>query len=64
MKLDREKINLQLAKREQTVSGIGRELGVSRQRMYVMLNSKNVLPKTAGRLAKVLGVDVTEIIEG
>lgn len=37
--------------------------GISRQRLNVVLNSKRITPKTAGKIARALGVDVTEIIE-
>lgn len=63
MKLDRDKINMELAQKTMTVTNLATKYGVSRSRMNVILNSKNVTPICAGRIAKALGVDVTEIIE-
>lgn len=39
------------------------KIGISRNRLYTALNSKNLAPATVGRIAKVLGVDVEEILE-
>ena len=47
MKISREKINIELARKE----------------MNVILNSQVVTPVCAGRVASALGVDVTEIME-
>lgn len=63
MRLSREKINLAMARANFTVTKLALAYGVSSQRMQVILNSKRVTPATAGKLAKALGVDVTEIIE-
>lgn len=62
MRLDRNKINLQLAKRKWTVVKLAEAYGVSRARMNVILNSQVITPICAGRVADALGVDVTEII--
>lgn len=63
MRLDRNKIYLQLARQGLSVSDLSVRYGVSRQRIHVILNSVSVSTKTAGRIAQVLGVDVTEIID-
>ena len=63
MTIDREKVNIILARKRVTVSALCESAGFSRNRFYIVMNSKNVSPKTAGRVAKALGVDVTEIIE-
>lgn len=63
MTIDRNKVDIVLARRKQTVGKLCEDVGLSRNRFYVIVNSKNVSPKTAGRLAEALGVDVTEIIE-
>lgn len=39
------------------------DYGVSRGRMNIILNSLELTPASAGRLAKALGVDVIEILE-
>ena len=63
MKLDRNKINLQLARKKWTVVRLAESYGVSRARMNVILNSQVVTPLCAGRVAEALGVDVVEILE-
>ena len=63
MKLHREKINVAMAKKKKTVAQLAEAYGVSRSRMNIILNSQTVTPATVGRLADVLKVDVTEIIE-
>ncbi len=63
MTLSREKVNIILARKGVTVSELCGTADFSRNRFYMVMNSKKVSPKTAGRVAKALGVDVTEIIE-
>ena len=63
MKLSREKINLQLARKCWTVQRLADAYGVSRNRINVLLNQREVSTASAGRLAAALGVDVTEILE-
>lgn len=63
MTLSREKINLALARKKMTVTQLAKKYGVSAQRIRAILNSKKVVPATAGRIAEALEVDVTEIIE-
>lgn len=63
MKLSREKIDLQLARKKMTVVKLAEIYGVSRNRINVLLNQREVSTVSAGRLAEALGVDVTEIIE-
>ena len=60
MRIDREKLNLAKARacmgpREIVAAGIPRETLYRAER-------KEIKPETAGRIAKALGVDVTEII--
>lgn len=61
--LSRNKINIQLAKRRFTVSKLADVYGVSRARMNILLNQREVTPVAAGRLAAALGCGVTEILE-
>ena len=63
MKISREKINVQMARKQMTVAALAKTYGVSRARMNVILNQREVSTVSAGRLANALGVDVTEIIE-
>ncbi len=63
MKINRKKINIALVRKEMSVTTLAKIYGVSRARMNVILNSREVSPISAGRLAKSLDVDVTEILE-
>lgn len=63
MEISRDKINLAMARKGYNITQLAKVYGVSAQRMRIILNSKQVSPVTAGRVAKALGVDVTEIIE-
>lgn len=63
MKLDTRKVKLAWARTEKTAAQLAREYGCTQQGMISILNKKSVTPSTVGRLARVLGVDVTEIIE-
>ena len=63
MYLDRDKINMAMARKSYNIAKLAEVYGVSAQRMRTILNSRKVSTATAGRLAKALGVDVTEILE-
>ena len=63
MKLSRDKIELQRAKKCMTMANMAQAYGVSRQRMTTILNQREATPVCAGRIAAALGVDVTEILE-
>lgn len=63
MKLDRNKINIAMARKKMTVVQLADAYGVSRSRMNVILNSQVITPICAGRVAEALGVDVAEILE-
>ena len=63
MTLDREKVDIILAGQRLSISEFCESAGISRNRFYTVMNSKRVAPKTAGKFAELLGVDVTEIIE-
>lgn len=63
MTLSKEKVDIIFAKKKQTVTEFCDKVGISRNRFYTVMNSKNISPKTAGRIAEALEVDVTEIIE-
>lgn len=62
IELDRKKIDICRARKKMSVVELAEAYGVSRERMNVILNQKEVTPVSAGRLADALGVDVTEII--
>lgn len=63
MTVSKEKVNLILARQQLTVTKLCKNIGFSKNRFYDILNSKNVRPESAGRVAAALGVDVTEILE-
>lgn len=63
MKLSREKVDLKRAANCMTVAAMAEVYGVSRTRMNMILNQREVTPVCAGRIAKALGCDVTEILE-
>ncbi len=63
MRLIREKVDIAMARKCITVTELAEEYGVSRARMNVILNLQRITPLCAGRIAKALECDVTEIIE-
>ena len=63
MELNREKVNIALARNKMSVTQLAEAYGVSRARINVILNSRNITFMCAGRLAEDLKCDVTEIIE-
>jgi plasmid maintenance system antidote protein VapI len=63
MKLNIDNVELARARMGVTVEQLAKSYGVSRARMNVILNQRTVTPLCAGRLAKALAVDVTEIID-
>ena len=63
MKLNRDKINIFMARRQFTVQKLADAYGVSRARMNAILNQRTVSVMVAGRMADALKCDVTEILE-
>lgn len=63
MKVNREKINVAMARKQMTVKELADAYGVSRNRINVLLNQREVSVVSAGKLAAALGVDVTDILE-
>lgn len=63
MLLNYDRIRLAMARKAYGIPELASAYGVSKQRMNVIVNSRNVTTRTAGKLAKVLDVDVTEIID-
>ena len=60
--IDDRKYAIALANSSLTVGQAAERAGMSRQRLSVIINSKRITPQAAGKVAKALGVDVTEII--
>ena len=63
MTINNLKFEIALANSGLTMAQAAERAGVSRQRYGMILNQKNVTPRAAGKIARSLGVDVTEIIE-
>ena len=63
MKLDSKKVQLAWARSEMTTTQLASKYGCTQQSMTALLNRTKVNPVTAGKLARALGVDVTEILE-
>lgn len=63
MKISRRKIDIVLARNKMTIPQLTESYGVSRARMFAILNSQSVTPATVGKLADALGCDVEDIIE-
>ena len=63
MKLNTSKISIEMARKCMNKTQLAQKAGISRSRIYTLLNSQNVTFVSAGRIARALGVDVTEIIE-
>lgn len=63
MRLNRDKINICMARKKMSVTALADAYGVSRSRMNIILNQREVSVVSAGRLAEALECDVTEIIE-
>ena len=63
MRISRGKVDICRARKKMSVADLAAAYGVSRARMNVILNQREVSVVSAGRLADALGVDVTEILE-
>lgn len=61
--IDDHKFAIALANSGLTIGEAAGRAGMSRQRFHAILNSKKATAQAVGRIAKALGVDVTEIIE-
>lgn len=62
MKVDQFKLDVALARSCKSLADL--RSGTSPQTLQRIREGHEVMPKTAGRIAKALGVDVTEIVEG
>ena len=61
MKISRDKVDVCRARKKKSVAELADAYGVSRARMNVILNQREVSVVSAGKLAEALRVDVTEI---
>lgn len=62
MKIDLTKLDIALARECKTISDL--RGGVSPQTLARVKRGEEVKPRTIGKIARALGVDVTEIMEG
>lgn len=63
MKINKDKVLICMARKGITNKTMAEEYGCSRQYISIILSKGSVKPATAGKIAKALGVDVTEIID-
>lgn len=64
MKISATRIETILAERRMTKAALADSCGVSRQNVSTILRRGTCEPRTAGKLAAGLGVDVADIVEG
>ena len=64
MKISATRIETILAKRGMTKAALADSCGVSRQNVSTIIRRGTCEPRTAGKLATGLGVDVADIVEG
>ena len=62
MQLDTFKLNVILAERGISKADLAKICGISRQNISTLFTRGTCWPKTAGKVAAALGVDVTEIV--
>lgn len=63
MTINNKKFDIALAESGLTMAELAERAGLSRQRINTILNSKKVTPQAVGKVARGLGVKVTEILE-
>ena len=61
MKVDKEKVMIIRARNCQSTSDL-RKAGLTDGNLNAIWNNRSMRPETVGKIAKVLGVDVTEIL--
>ena len=63
MRIDRVKLVTELAKRDMTQKKLAEIAGISRAPVNYIRGGKNCSDEVGEKIAKALGVDITEIIE-
>lgn len=63
MKIDSFAIKLLMAEQEINQTELAEKCGIARQNLNILLGRGTCSPKTAGKLAKALGVPVREIVK-
>lgn len=64
MRLNKEKVSLIMAEQDLYQKDLAEKAEMSRGNLSTIINGKNCQPRTAYKIAKALGVDVTAILEG
>ena len=64
MRLNKEKVSLIMAEQDLYQKDLSEKAKMSRGNLSTIINGKNCQPRTAYKIAKALGVDVTAILEG
>lgn len=65
MKIDRMKLNLELAKSCMLLKDVCEKAGISQPTLRkIRAGERNPTPATIGKIAKALGVAVSDLIEG
>lgn len=62
MRLDKQKVNLQLAKKCLSNLEAAELAEISANRFLQIVKGRSVTPKTAGKIARALGCDITDIL--
>ena len=63
MKVHKEKVHLELARSCMSLRDLSMLSGVPIATITAVIGGRNARPETLGRIARALGVDVTEIME-
>ena len=63
MKINRQKIELEMARQGISTTQLAEKAGIARQNISTVLGRGTCTPPTAGKLAKALGVDIEAIAE-
>lgn len=63
MKADRKKLELAMAQACMNTKDVQKKAGIPRPTLNNVISGRNIRPGTIGKVAKALGVDVTEILE-
>lgn len=62
MKIDSRRINTQLARQGMTKADLAKKSGLMPQNVSTIIRRGTCEPRTAGKIARALGVDVEELI--
>lgn len=63
MKISSKRIDIFLAENSMTKKELAEASGISQQGLCNILSRSSCLPLTAGKIARAMGVDVTELLE-